>query len=84
MRRLFGLFTKIIGRINRGEPLPRSALRWAREPFKREELNRFCEITADMSEEEAARRIRATYYPGAPGPYIKIAGHRFDFSGKVT
>lgn len=83
MRCLFGLFVKVMRRINDGEPLPKSKLRWMREPFTRRQLNELCEISTDMSMEEAVRRVRATYYPGMPGAYIKIAGLRFNFSGEA-
>jgi len=54
------LFYDIVGRIIRGEPLPVSAERWARKPFTRRQFEELGRVTPDMSEQEIARRKRAT------------------------
>ncbi len=54
------LFYDILGRIVRGEALPVSGERWTREPFTRKQLSELERITPDMSEQEIARRKRAT------------------------
>jgi len=54
------LFYDIVGRIIRGEPLPVAAERWAREPFTRKQFGELGRVTPDMSEQEIARRKRAT------------------------
>ena len=54
------LFFDIVGRIIRGEPLPVSSERWAREPFTRRQFSELGQVTPDMSEYEIARRRRAT------------------------
>ncbi len=53
-------------------------VKWNRRPYTRCELNELCRITPDMDAEEVARRIRATTFPGAPGAFIDIQGHRFE------
>lgn len=54
------LFYDIVGRIIRGEPLPASRERWAREPFTRKQFSELERVTPDMTEQEVARRKRAT------------------------
>lgn len=78
---LFDLFKEIMGPIIREEPLPRSGLVWARRPFTRRQLDALCEVTSKMDAGEITKRVRATYYPGAPGPHINLAGYRFTFVG---
>lgn len=57
---------------------PVSTESWTRPPFRRKQLDELCRITPDMSPEEIARRARATTYPGMPGPFVEIAGRRFE------
>ena len=71
------LFYEIIDTILQDKPLPMSPLNWTREAYTRKELNALCRITPDMDETEIKRRIRAVTYPGAPGAYVELAGHRF-------
>lgn len=54
------LFYDIVGRIIRGEPLPLSGERWTREPFTRKQFSELGHVTPDMTEQEVARRKRAT------------------------
>lgn len=54
------LFYDIAGRIIRGEPLPVSGERWAREPYTRKQFSDLGRVTPDMTEQEVARRRRAT------------------------
>ncbi len=54
------LFYDIVGRIIRGEPLPASRERWARKPFTRKQFSELERVTPDMTEQEVARRRRAT------------------------
>jgi len=67
---MLALFNDIMTLIAANKPLPISPRQWTRPAFTRRQLNALCEITPDMSQEEAARRIRATTYPGYPGPYL--------------
>jgi len=45
---------------------------WKRKPFTRQELNNFCIISPDMSEDEIKRRVKSITFPNALGAYIKI------------
>jgi len=54
------LFYDIAGRLIRGEPLPVSGERWSREPFTRKQFSELGRVTPDMTEQEIARRKRAT------------------------
>jgi methionyl-tRNA formyltransferase len=71
------LFYEILGLILRGKELPVSEERWARKPFTREEFNDLMRITPDMSQEEIARRIRATTF-GAWKPAVELHGFVFE------
>lgn len=54
------LFYDIVGRIIRGEDLTASGERWTRKPFTRKQFSELESVAPDMSEEEIARRKRAT------------------------
>ena len=70
------MYTSIIDLIFAGEPLPTSDLNWTRHPYTRVDLNELMTLTPDMSEEELARRIRATSF--APWqPTMVVGDHRF-------
>ncbi len=75
---------KIFPLILSQKPLPNSQELWKRKPFTREELNKLCIITKDMSEDEIKRRIKATRYPGMPGAFIELAGEKFIFDAPST
>ena len=76
-RSILGLFFEIMDPILAGQPLPRSRETWRRRPSTRRELDELCRITPDMGSDEVARRIRAVTYPGAPGAFVELHGHRF-------
>lgn len=63
-------FHRVLGMLAQGQALPTHHRSWQRVPFTRKQLNALCEITPDMDEAEMQRRIRATTYPGYPGPYL--------------
>lgn len=67
---MLAMFHQIVCLLAQGAPLPVNARQWQRKPFTRRQLNALCEITPEMSEDEKSRRIRATTYPGFPGPYL--------------
>lgn len=73
------LFPEVMARILVGETTPDPAERWTRRAYTRKELDELCRLTPDMSEDEVRRRIRATVFPGMPGPYIDIHGYRFEY-----
>lgn len=55
---------------------------WKRKPYTRKQLDNISEINLNMSVEEIHKRIRATYYPGMPYPYIKINNNKFVYRPK--
>lgn len=54
------LFYEIVAHLIRGEALPSSRERWSREPFTRKQFAELQRTTPGMSEQEIARRARAT------------------------
>ena len=79
---IFDLFLEITGILLAGRPLPVADEAWTHKPYKRYELDSLCRITPDMEAEEIERRIRAVTFPGAPGAFVELQGHRFDYAGK--
>lgn len=69
-------FYEVMEQVQQGEPLPATDRRWTRKPFTRKQLNELCRITADMSEAEIEKRIKATTYKG-PWAYTMIGNHKF-------
>jgi len=53
---------------------------WKRKPFTRKQLDELSEIHFNMSDEEINKRIRATYYPGMPYPFIEINNNKFVYN----
>ena len=74
-------FYKVITFLLKGEPLPISALKWERKPFKRTEFESLKIITHSMSEEEIARRIRATSYKSFQ-PKVVLGKHTFTYQSE--
>lgn len=74
---MLALFHDIVSTIIARDPLPLSSSEWKRPPFTRRKLNDLAEIRADMTPDEIARRVRATTYPGYPGPSLTMGGVRF-------
>lgn len=77
---LLSLYKDIISYVVANDSLPHSSETWKRIPFKRSELEELATIKSDMSEEEINHKIRATYYPGKPAPYLEIHGHKFEYN----
>jgi methionyl-tRNA formyltransferase len=73
------LFYEIVDLILEGKPLPVAAESWTRPPLRRAELDALCRITPELDASEVERRIRATTYPGYPGPFVEVAGRRFEY-----
>lgn len=71
------LFHEIVSLIVSGQELPRPKEEWSREPYLRSQLDDLCRLTPQMPPQEICRRIRATSFPGMPGPYVELGGHRF-------
>ena len=53
---------------------------WQRKPYRRNKLEDLATISKNMSKQEINKRIRATYYPGKPAPFIDIYGYRFEYN----
>ena len=51
-----------------------------RKPYKREELEKIAEVNLEIGKSEFIKRIRSTYYPGKPAPFIDIYGYRFEYN----
>ena len=74
------LFRFVIAEYEKTGRLPISNETWTGKPYTRKQLNDLCRITYDMSEQEIMRRVLATTYPGMPGPFIELFGHRFELT----
>jgi methionyl-tRNA formyltransferase len=77
------LFFEIAQIIAGGMELPTSAETWTRPPFSRKQFDELFRITADMSQAEIARRVRATSYKNWQ-PYIELRGFRFEYKPQKT
>jgi methionyl-tRNA formyltransferase len=77
----FALFLEITKLLAEGRELPVSQETWTRRPFTRKQFNELFRITADMSRDEIARRVRAVSF-GPYGPYLEIQGYRFQYTAK--
>ncbi len=78
-KHICSLFLKIVDQMILEDSLSFCGERWLRKPYTRKELDALCEIRCDMDKQEVNRRIRATYYPDMPGPYIEVFGNIFKY-----
>jgi methionyl-tRNA formyltransferase len=76
-------FIEIAGMIADGKELPGAAEKWTRTPFTRAQFDELFKITADMSRDEIARRVRAVSYEEYQ-PYIELHGYRFIYKPTVN
>ena len=77
---LLSLYKDIISYVVANDSLPYSDETWKRKPYKRSELENLATIKTSMSKQEIDKRIRATYYPGKPAPFIELHGQRFEYN----
>lgn len=77
---MLALFHDICSLIASGQELRIASRQWSRRAFTHKEMEALKRILPDMPEEEVAKRVRATTYPGYPGPYIESGGERFYIS----
>jgi methionyl-tRNA formyltransferase len=77
MTAMLDMIVEIARQIADGRPLPASTRQWTRRPFRRTELDELGRVACDMPVDEVRRRIRAMEYPGYPGAFIELGGHRF-------
>jgi methionyl-tRNA formyltransferase len=76
---MLSLYHDIVSNIAVGLPLPQADESWSRRPFTRAQLNELCIISPEMGRDEVERRIRATVYPGRPGPTVMLGGRQFRY-----
>jgi methionyl-tRNA formyltransferase len=78
---IFAAFCEMLPLFKSGWDFPRykdeEVETWTREPYTRKQLDELCVITEDMSDEEVARRVRATTFPGMSGAFIEKGGRKF-------
>ena len=74
------LYEEILEYIVINNRLPVCKENWKRSPFKRKELEKLATIEPSMTKDEINEKIRITYYPGKPAPFIEIFGHRFEYN----
>jgi methionyl-tRNA formyltransferase len=72
MDTMLAMFREIAELIRAGTPLPEAGVHWTRKPYTFREMEALKVIDHDMSEREVARRLRATVYPGFPGPVMRL------------
>jgi methionyl-tRNA formyltransferase len=65
------LFIGLLTGILKGEKWPVSKEYWKRKAYTRKDLNRLCELTPGMSQDEIEKRIRATTYGDKKWAYMK-------------
>lgn len=68
---MLAMFQDILHLIAKGKPLPVADRRWSRRPYTRREMNDLKLLDETMSAREIDRRVRATLYPGYPGPQMR-------------
>jgi methionyl-tRNA formyltransferase len=69
-------FYEMMNLLLAGKQLPITKEEWTRKPYTRKQLDELCEIKPGMSEEEIAKRIKATTYK-TPWAFTKIGKHTF-------
>ncbi|MDC0357809.1 formyltransferase family protein [Oligoflexia bacterium] len=74
------LFIEVMDHIFDKDELPTTSYSWSRKAYNRRALDELCRIDRSMSQAEIDRRVRATYYPDMPGPYLKLGKHTFKYS----
>jgi methionyl-tRNA formyltransferase len=73
----FQLFQEIAQLMAEGKDLPVSKETWTRPPFTRKQFDDLGRITAEMSPDEIARRVRATWFPPWK-PRVEIGKYVFE------
>jgi len=77
---MFELYKIIMQHIIEYNSLPICSETWKRVPYKRSELENLSKLSHSISENEINKRIRATYFPGKPAPFIEIFGYKFEYN----
>lgn len=68
METMIGMFREVVHTIASGAPLPVADAHWTRPAFTRRQMNELKVLAPTMDRVEIKRRLRATIYPGYPGP----------------
>lgn len=76
MTTMLEMFETIATTIAAGDTLPAANTHWTRRAFTKREMDALKIIPASLPADERSRRIRATVYPGYPGPVIVEADGR--------
>jgi len=74
---MFTVFNEVLENVLKGTPLPKSNEQWAGKARTRIELNNLSKITPQMSNNEVAKRVRATTF-GPWKPVVEIGGYIFE------
>ncbi|MBK87061.1 MAG: hypothetical protein CMC86_07700 [Flavobacteriaceae bacterium] len=74
------LFKEIIGNIISNNFSTSINEKWKRKPYKRKDLDKLASLSLDMPIEKIKKRIRCTYYPGKPAPFLSIEDLKFEYS----
>ena len=74
------MFDDLVQYIIKYDSLPKCSEKWLRKPYKRSELEQLSTITINMTKAEIDKRIRSTYFPGKPAPYISFNNHKFEYN----
>ncbi len=78
MVKLTEVFYEIFEKILKKEELTQSTKNWERTAYTRREFQELCKLNLEMSKEELAKRLKATYFPGALDyPNIEIGRTRY-------
>ena len=80
--KMYELFKDIVNKTLKNELFPSSNISWTRKPYKRIDLENLCLIKKNYKKNEILKRIRSTYYPGYPGPYLIINDRKFEYNPK--
>ena len=74
------LYKDILKYIEINDSLPEANENWKRKPYKRKELEQLATIDPNMTQTEIDKRIRATYYPGKPAPFVRLGEYKFEYN----
>ena len=75
---LLALFYDTVAELLDHQSLGEVQEQWRRKPTTRKDLLELQRITPDMNLGEIQKRVRATYFPGQPLPYIEVEGLRIE------
>lgn len=76
---MLAMFQDIMHLIAAGKPLPVADRQWSRRPYTRREMDNLKLLDETMSAREIDRRLRATIYPGYPGPQMRYGNRTVEY-----